>query len=1128
MSKKKDYSYLLDIIKLAQTNKEVKDEDKIRIKYDGSFFNEEKSSIINSNLCSLFIKDPTYNISVSSKIDSNNENFKNKIIADNIGKALDRVDFFITHSDKPSLVLPPKKSKRIIFQNWNFGSIPIEWKTYFLNYADQIWVSSNYNKSSYIKSGISEKKIKVVNSAVDSVFYNHNVEAIDLKIDKKIKFLFKGNLDLNSGIDNIIKAYTQEFSNTDDVCLVISTNKEAIEKNISDYLKEVLKNPENPYIHIIDLPYDEKSSAKLYKACNYYISLNKDNGYCLDIIESMACSVPTIVMGKGAVLDYCNDSNSILLDSYEVFNTTKEINEIKTENYPSWFECSLEEIKIKLRKAYKITEEDYEILSSSASKTILGEFTWIKQKDKIDLYIQEIKNIKSQIEIQTEVNEGIISALSELKEKNYDKSFEILKDILEKSPENPDINFYLANLYFNKKEYSLSLDYLLKSLSINSNNEDYNNLTGVILFKLEEYDLAKKFFYFTLKIMPEHEGAKQSLEIIAKKEKTTTNTHISSEQIKLIDSIISYFKKSYLPSICVGILSKNEEKHIERAIRSAKKFADEIIVLDTGSTDRTIQIAEKLGINVIKTEWKNDFSMARNELLKNSKSDWIIMLDSDEAFAESSIDKIKHIIMTLDDSKTGTVKITNFLDKNGILEKFEHYVTRIIPNNKGFKFTRAIHEIPVDSLNNIPETEILKEIEILHYGYKSNIVKEKNKIKRNRDILLESIVKEPNDFLNYFYLAENYKDEDDYESVIKYSEKALEKITDDNLYTNTIELCKINILEAMINSKNTSDFEDKFIEFESSLEKRPDYWFIRANYELSKNNYDQAISYYEKCMDLRTQNISSSIDLGTITWKSLYNIALVYDKKGDKDKALTYINRALKNSENNTLILYQKLKFILDYSQEDNIFNLFLLIYKNINEEMLISLLNDIKDLFLKENMINKIYPFLEELRKNYDKKSTLVFKSLVEYYNIILEKFEDNSPVLYSLAYCYNIVGNTDKSKELFEKIVKENTSEVDSLHNIASIYLNDKNINRAEETYKKVLESDPFHYESYISLTKLELLKGNINEAEKYLERLMEIDPDNKMINNLSFEIAMQKDDTKLASDMYSAMLFYSKRIL
>ena len=102
---------------------------------------------------------------------------------------------------------------------------------------------------------------------------------------------------------------------------------------------------------------------------------------------------------------------------------------------------------------------------------------------------------------------------------------------------------------------------------------------------------------------------------------------------------------------------------------------------------------------------------------------------------------------------------------------------------------------------------------------KANIIKGPVNVEticHNFDILLESIEKDPNDFFNYFYLAENYKDEDDYESVIKYSEKALEKRTDDNLYTNTIELCKINILEAMINSKNTSNFEDKFIEFESS------------------------------------------------------------------------------------------------------------------------------------------------------------------------------------------------------------------------------------------------------------------------------------------------------------------------
>ncbi|MFN8672857.1 MAG: glycosyltransferase [Candidatus Sericytochromatia bacterium] len=1132
MSKKKDYSYLLDIIKQAQHTKDVKEEDKLRIKFEGDFSDDSICSKINVNLSSLIIKDNAYITSVSSNQSISTLGFKNKIVNDNIGKTLDKIDFFISHLEKLSLVLPPKNAKKIVFQNWDFGSLPIDWKLYLTNYVDQVWVSSNYNKDCMVNSGLPEQKIKVVNSAIDPVFYNHNVEAESLKVDKRVKFLFKGNLDWKSGIETLLKAYTEEFSASDDVALIISTNKEKLVGKISEYLKEIIKNPESPYIHVIDLPFDEKTSAKLYKSSSFYLSLDKANSYCLDILESMGCAVPVIATGKGSVLDYCTKEDTILLDSTLVYNTQKEIDGIKTETYPSWFETDAEDLKLKLRYAYELNSEKYEKLAVNASKKVLNNFTWSKQKELIDTYLQEIKNNEPQGELQVKINQGIIKALNELKDKNYDKSLEILKEVLEKAPENPDVNFYVANLYFNKKAYSESLDYLTKSLIKNPYHEDYNNLTGVVLFKLKEYTLSKKFFDFTLKIMPNHEGAIQSLNVL--KDLDTTESNLRQEQMTVLNQVISYLKKAFLPSVSVCILAKNEEKHLERALRSAKKVANEIIVLDTGSTDRTIEIAEKLADKVIKTEWKNDFAFARNQVMEYASSDWIIMLDADEAFSERTFDKIKPTLMTLDDNKTGTLKIVNFLDKNGILEKFEHYVTRIIPNNKKYKYIRAIHEIPVDNNNNIPETEVLKEIEVLHYGYSSETVLEKNKIERNRKIILDSIEKEPDSFLNYFYLAENYKDEQNYQEIIKYSEKALEIIETNEAveYKNTIELCKINILEALINNFNLDNklnteeavksIKDKFELFEDSLKLRPDYWFIRGNYELNLKNYDQSIVFYNECLNLRTQNITSSIDIGTITWKSLFNLALAYNKKEDKEKTLTYINRTIKNSGNNTLVLYQKLLFLLEYQELDKIYDLFLQIEKNISTNILLETLEKIKTVYTENNLLNKFYSFLEEVRKNCKKENNELINKLIEYYDLLLANFPENQPIIYSLAYCYNLIGNTEKSKTLFESILENNKFEVDSLHNIGSIYLNESNLEKAEEIYQQALKVDPFHFETYISLVKLEILKKDLEKAQSYLDKLMEIDPDNNMISLLSFEISNQKNDKKLASDMYSSLIF------
>jgi cellulose synthase/poly-beta-1,6-N-acetylglucosamine synthase-like glycosyltransferase len=84
------------------------------------------------------------------------------------------------------------------------------------------------------------------------------------------------------------------------------------------------------------------------------------------------------------------------------------------------------------------------------------------------------------------------------------------------------------------------------------------------------------------------------------------------------------------PLISFGMIAKDEEKGIEKCLRSVKDHVCEMIVVDTGSTDRTVEIAESLGAKVIRHEWKGDFSEARNIYLRLAKGHWILVLDADE------------------------------------------------------------------------------------------------------------------------------------------------------------------------------------------------------------------------------------------------------------------------------------------------------------------------------------------------------------------------------------------------------------------------------------------------------------------------------------------------------------------
>ena len=102
--------------------------------------------------------------------------------------------------------------------------------------------------------------------------------------------------------------------------------------------------------------------------------------------------------------------------------------------------------------------------------------------------------------------------------------------------------------------------------------------------------------------------------------------------------------KNLKPGISLCMIVKNEERSLARCIKSVKSLVDEIIIVDTGSNDNTINIAKDLGAEIYNFEWCDDFSAARNESIKYANHQWILLLDADEFVDENSIIELKKII----------------------------------------------------------------------------------------------------------------------------------------------------------------------------------------------------------------------------------------------------------------------------------------------------------------------------------------------------------------------------------------------------------------------------------------------------------------------------------------------------
>ncbi len=197
-------------------------------------------------------------------------------------------------------------------------------------------------------------------------------------------------------------------------------------------------------------------------------------------------------------------------------------------------------------------------------------------------------------------------------------------------------------------------------------------------------------------------------------------------------------------SLCMIV--KDEESTLSNCLSSAKKFVNEIVVLDTGSSDKTVSIAQGYGAKVHHFEWCNDFSAARNEALKHVTGDWVLVLDADETLAPEIIPQLREAI-----AEEEYLLINLVRNEIGAAQSPYSMVSRLFRKHPDVYFSRPYHALVDDSvteiLNKEPHWQIgyIQGIAILHSGYQQNQITRKNKLIKAQASMEEFLATHPND-----------------------------------------------------------------------------------------------------------------------------------------------------------------------------------------------------------------------------------------------------------------------------------------------------------------------------------------------------------------------------------------------
>lgn len=370
--------------------------------------------------------------------------------------------------------------------------------------------------------------------------------------------------------------------------------------------------------------------------------------------------------------------------------------------------------------------------------------------------------------------------------------------------------------------------------------------------------------------------------------------------------------------ISACVIVKNEEKNIAHWLDNMRQIADEIIVVDTGSTDNTLAILQKAGIKPYHFTWCNDFAAAKNYAIQQATGDWIVFLDADEYFDAKSVQCFRSEMARYHrNKKIGAImcQLVNIDadNRNKIIDTMIQ--VRIFRNSKDIRYKNPVHEqLETQSGRYIMQKNF--SLQIMHTGYSASIVRAK--AERNLPILkqkekIASTQQEKGQI--YLFLMDAYNCLGDFENVRQYAKKSIEA----NVVTlgNAIHPYALLITAMIRLGVAEQDIIDEIQNARDKFPNEPFFLIQQGHYSYIHGDFLQAEQYLLMALKLRNE-LEKQIKKGEIITDNSLNLVPVlysylgdiYIRKGAKQRALEIALEGMEYYKYNailTMVLYKSL-----------------------------------------------------------------------------------------------------------------------------------------------------------------------------------------------------------------------------
>ncbi|MFF2483653.1 glycosyltransferase [Paenibacillus sp. NPDC058071] len=348
--------------------------------------------------------------------------------------------------------------------------------------------------------------------------------------------------------------------------------------------------------------------------------------------------------------------------------------------------------------------------------------------------------------------------------------------------------------------------------------------------------------------------------------------------------------------ISVCFIVKNEEKTLMRALNSIPDDYD-VVVVDTGSNDRTVEIAQqRQGVRIFHFDWSDHFAEARNASIQYAIGDYIFVMDADEELPLDWEASVKRHLTNYPNS-VSTVCIRNITEG----ELTAHHMARLFPNDSRYSYVGRVHEqLYVDGQLAVP---VRSDITIDHYGYANEQFQLKQKFNRYLELYEKELNENPNDGYVLYQLGKLYYSTKQYKEAYIPLVNAVELQQFDRLYYPPLLIALGYTLKELNQSREAFDLLEPLLELYPQF---PDLAFLLGSLAMDNGDIEKIELYFKAALSIGETNRYTTV-VGCGSYRAAHNLGVFYEVFGKAHEAEKYYQIAARENFEPSLLRLKEL-----------------------------------------------------------------------------------------------------------------------------------------------------------------------------------------------------------------------------